>query len=226
MVQHRYNSFSVVLSPSYVLYRNVPKDTTKCAPDIYREKIVELSGKIKKHALVLDVACGSGLSSDTISKEYGFGVISCDVSSGMLSKAKAKVNGRLSAFERICHNRCHFVRTSSIRHFLECDSLSRRGCATSIRRKNVNLPRTSSHDEANTNITCQFHEKRAGKDTQSFTGCCIGVLQGFRFNSHQPHETSAQRWFLCLSNNRSSVDKKRVGRPRTQLVDLCKTMRN
>ena len=68
------------------------------------------------------------------------------------------------------------------------------------------LRRTTS---TNANITCQFHEKRGKEKTHK--ALQDAALESFKASDlvlDQPHETSAQRWFLCLSNNRSSVDKK------------------
>ena len=169
MVQHRYNSFSVSAESidTYYTEKRAEGYNKVCAgPQYASKRCVELSGKIKKHALVLDVACGSGLSSDTISKEYGFGVIGCDVSSGMLSKAKSEgkraidyVRTDMSQPMPFRSNVFDTAFSVSAIHYLAGDVPPRSGkerMSTFFRE----LRRTTS---TNANITCQFHEKETRK---------------------------------------------------------------
>ena len=190
MVQHRYNSFSVSAESidTYYTEKRAEGYNKVCAGPQYTmsKRCVELSGKIKKHALVLDVACGSGLSSDTISKEYGFGVIGCDVSSGMLSKAKSEgkraidyVRTDMSQPMPFRSNVFDTAFSVSAIHYLAGDVPPRSGKARMstfsanfvARQVRMRISRAS------------FMKKEARKRHTKFTRCCIGVLQGFRFSS-------------------------------------------
>ena len=216
MVQHRYNSFSVSAESidTYYTEKRAEGYNKVCAGPQYTmsKRCVELSGKIKKHALVLDVACGSGLSSDTISKEYGFGVIGCDVSSGMLSKAKSEgkraidyVRTDMSQPMPFRANVFDTAFSVSAIHYL-AEDVPPRSAKARMSTFFRELRRTTS---TNANITCQFHEKRGKEKThKALQDAALESWKASDLVLDQPHETSAQRWFLCLSNNRSNVEKK------------------
>ena len=210
IVQKRYNTFSVSAesvdsyystqrAEGYTKHNEVPQKTLsiRCA---------ELSGKIKKNALILDCACGSGLSSEVFSRNYGY-VIGCDVSSAMLIKASKErealdyVRTDISQPMPFRPNVFDTAFSVSAIHYLASDIETRSAKArmgTFFRE----LRRTTIK---NSKVTCQFHEKKNMENTHN-------LLQNAAKEESwiadlvldRPHRTNAQRWFLCLSNRRSS----------------------